>query len=254
MIAEAWIVTVGLVLGRVGTMLALAPIYGMMGMPRWATALLALGCSAIVAGNLEPVALDGGLGSLVVALLGEVAAGVALGMGVAATFSALAFGAEIAAAQAGYSVATLIDPLNRASETALGALGGWLAGLVFVAMGLHGRCIEIVARSFELVPVGAVALPHAGAGWAVARVAACTALGVQLSAPVLAGVWLIHLFIALLSKLAPRMHAFFSVGTTVTGAAGLALLAVSLPWMMAVHRDHLAAAVDGALRLAPIGR
>ncbi|MEQ1507988.1 MAG: flagellar biosynthetic protein FliR, partial [Myxococcota bacterium] len=76
-----------------------------------------------------------------------------------------------------------------------------------------------------------------------AAVAGCLSLGVQLAAPVVSMVWLIHVWIALLSKLAPRMHAFFSVGTTLTGAVGVGMLAVSLPWLITIHAARMTDAV-----------
>lgn len=246
------IVTVALVLGRVGTLFTLLPVFSMMGMPKWITALLALGCSGLIASGLPLVQLDDGMGPIVVALAGEVAAGLSLGLGVSATFAALALGAEIMSLQAGLSFATLVDPLTRSNEGVLGTFASWIGGLVFVSAGLHGRCLEIVAASFAYVPAGTAAMPHVGPGWAITLVSTCTALGVQLAAPVLAGVWLVHLFVALLSKLAPRMNAFFSVGMTVTGAAGLGLLLVSLPWVIAVHGEHLSHAVDAIARQAAL--
>lgn len=239
------IVTFVLVLARVGSLVAVLPLFSMSGIPRWTAPLISLAIAGLISANLAPVALSTDAGLLPVALRAgtEVALGTMFGLGVAATFAALALGAEIMSAQMGLSFATLFDPFTKATESLIGTLSSWLTGLVFIALGLHYRCLEILARSFDLVPPGS-ALPSAGVGVLVEAVGGCLSLGVQLAGPIVAMVWVVHVFIALLSKLAPKMNAFFAVGTTATGVAGLCMLVVSLPWLLAIHGAAMVHAVD----------
>ena len=74
-------------------------------------------------------------------------------------------------------------------------------------------------------------------------------LGIELATPVVAVVWLINLFVALLARLAPRMNAFFAVGTTLTGTVGLLMFTISIPWMLTVHADALGDVVDAVVGL-----
>jgi flagellar biosynthetic protein FliR len=244
----ATVVTWLLVFGRVGALVTVLPMFSLVGLPRWVAALLALACSLLITLGIPPAAVGDGIAPVVVAMAGEVLTGATMGLGVAAVFAALAFGAEIMSMQAGFSFAILFDPLTRSSESALSVLASWIAGLVFVLLGLPGRCLEIVAASFTAVPPGAAAIDGRAAAWALSDLVGCTALGVQLAGPVLVMVFLVHLFVALLSKLAPKMQAFFSVGITVTGAVGLGMLTVSVPWLVAVHSGHLIDAVDAMAR------
>ncbi|MEQ1565325.1 MAG: flagellar biosynthetic protein FliR [Myxococcota bacterium] len=243
-----------LVLGRVGALLSVLPVFSMVGVPRWVTAFAAMAVSALLTTTLPPPDLPEELHRVAVALGGEVLFGMFLGLGVAAAFAALALGAEIMSAQMGLSFATLFDPLTRSTESVLGSFASWMAALVFVATGLDGRCLEIVAASFERVPPGAAALPGGSAELAMNAAGQCLVLGVQLSGPVVAMVFLVHLFVAILSKLAPRMHAFFSVGTTATGAVGVTMLMVSLPWVMSAHAGALVDAVAMVARAVAAGR
>jgi flagellar biosynthetic protein FliR len=236
-----------LVMGRVGGMLAVMPVFSTMGMPRWVVPLLALAASGLVAMN-QPAPTDAPeIVQLACAMVGEVLLGSVMGLGVAATFAAMALGAEIMSMQMGLSFATLLDPLTHSHESTLSSFASWLAALVFVVLGLHARCLEIVARSFEVVPAGTAYVTARHASLLAEQTGETIALGVQLSGPILAMVWLVHLFVALLSKLAPKMHAFFSVGTTTTGFVGLGMLTVSLPWLLVVHG---AAMVKATERLA----
>jgi flagellar biosynthetic protein FliR len=77
-------------------------------------------------------------------------------------------------------------------------------------------------------------------------VAASVALGVQMSGPLLVGGLLLQLFIGLLTKVAPRLQAFFAIGPTLTAAAGLWLFALTLPWLLSVHTSAVATAVQQA--------
>jgi flagellar biosynthetic protein FliR len=235
------------VMGRVGGMLAVLPVFSTMGMPRWVVPMLALAASGLVAMQQPVPAQEMELMQITWALAGELLLGSVMGLGIAATFAAMALGAEIMSLQMGLSFATLLDPLTHAHEGALGSFASWLAALVFVMLGLHSRCLEIVARSFGTIPPGEAYVSAEHAWWLADQTGEAFALGVQLAGPILAMVWLVHLFVALLSKLAPKMHAFFSVGTTTTGFVGLGMLGVSLPWLLAVHG---AAMVQATERLA----
>ncbi len=238
---SAALVTFVLVFARVSATLAALPVFSLQGMPRWVTALLALAATALVTTGIPAVDLTPGLATLGVALACELVLGAVQGLGVSAAFAALGVATDIMSSQMGMSFAAMFDPVNRAQETVLGALASWLAGLVFVGANLHGRCLEILARSFDALPPGAAGLPDTALLQAVID---CFALGVQLAGPVVALVWMIHVLVALLARLAPRMNAFFSIGMTATGAAGLAMVLVALPWLLAVHSAHVLAAVD----------
>lgn len=231
---------------RISALLAVLPVTSMSGVPRWVGPLLSLSLALLVVGNTPLVAPSGSLAQIAVSAAGEILLGASMGLSVRAAFAAAALGAEVMSLQMGLSFATLLDPLNRSNESVLGSLASWLAGLVFVSTDQHNRCIEIVAMSFSKVSPGQVSLPLSisGAGALVEQVGASIALGIQLAGPILAMVWLVHLFVALLSKLAPKMHAFFSVGVTATGFTGLVTLFVALPWILMVHGGAVLAAVE----------
>ncbi len=230
------------VFGRIASALSTLPTFSLVGIPKWVTALLALALSALVSTGVPPVDSELGLGQLGLALATEVLAGTLLGLGVAAAFASLGLATELMSGQVGLSFATMFDPMTKAQETVLGTLASLLGGAVFIGLGLHHRCLEILSRSFEVVPPGAASIPSPEV--LVAETASCFALGVQLAGPIVAMVWLIHLTTALLARFAPKMNAFFSVGNTLTGSAGIALLLVSLPWLIAIHSGHVARAVD----------
>jgi flagellar biosynthesis protein FliR len=64
-------------------------------------------------------------------------------------------------------------------------------------------------------------------------------LGMQLAGPVLALVWLVQVFVMVLTKIAPRMNIYFSVGMILVNGAGLMLLGLSLPYLLKTHGEAM---------------
>ncbi len=241
---SAWLTTFFLVVGRVGTFLELLPGLSVLGLPRSVRTLLVLLIAGAITPHVPLVEIDS-FGVVALALVREVLAGGLLGIGVAAVFAALALAMDVAGFQIGFSFSMLLDPLTKAQENTLSTLASWAAAGIFFASGLHQRCLVLLARSFDAVPPGRASFaPDAVAGALSMEVARCIELGVQLAGPIVLLVWLVNLLIALLSRLAPKMNAFFSVGTSATGAVGLTMVWVSLPWILTVHHAAVAASVQ----------
>jgi flagellar biosynthesis protein FliR len=249
----AWAVTFLLFFPRVGALFSMLPLFSSMGVPKWAGLLVSLVLSALVTMNGPMTSMEPQSSALVFAILREFFLGISFGIGVQAAFAALAVGSDIIAGQMALSMATIADPMTKSHGTVIGTLASWLATLVFIESNLHGKCVEIVAASFQRFPPGEA--PYvAGAGTAaIQAVGGCIALGIQLAGPLVLMLWLVHLFIALLAKLAPRMQVFFSLGVTVNSAIGMMMFAASLPWMLTVHASAVSDAID-ALAAGLTGR
>jgi flagellar biosynthetic protein FliR len=235
------VTTVVLAFVRAFAALTMLPVWG-DAVPRWVSGLAALGLAALVWPGLPgEVVTTPGDALRAVAL--ELLFGMATGLIVRASFSALALAAEVAAQQSGYGAVTLMDPVTAAQESPYGVLATLLGTAVFLASGLHLELVGALAESFRAFPPGGggplpVAVPQ--------LVAASVALGVQMSGPLLVGGLLLQLFIGLLTKVAPRLQAFFAIGPTLTAAAGLWLFALTLPWLLSVHTSAVATAVQQA--------
>ena len=105
-------------------------------------------------------------------------------------------------------------------------------GLLSTAFGIAGLVLVVAS-------LGNRSRQSAAVGLLVASVA----LGLQLAGPILVMVWLVNVLVAVLARLAPKMNVFFSVGMTLTSSLGILLLAVSLPWLIAVHHEAVRQAV-----------
>lgn len=232
-----------LVFGRVGGLLLALPLFNAQGVPKYIPVFLSVLLSLIITPLLPPVATPPTLGILLMGVASEMAVGVLLGGIVAAVFGAFSMACETMAMQMGFGMASLFDPLQKTSTGALGTLASWLAGMVFLATGLHLHCVELVAESFTAVPPGSLPNLLAAGPVVIQTVAESIAVAGRLAGPVLALVWMVNVFVAVLTRLAPRMNVYFSMGTILTSCAGLALFAIALPNMVLAHSESIVVAV-----------
>ena len=238
-----------LVFARMGGLALSLPVVSAQGVPRYIAVLGAGALTMVLTPALPEAEVPATVGVLVLAVVSEIVLGLLLGGVVSALFGAVALGCELMGIQIGFGMAALFNPFLKISSGALGTMASWLAGLVFLGAGLHLRCIETLGESFAIVPPGA-AMELAMAGPVVIEVVGeAIATGVSLAGPVLALVWLVNVFVAVLTRLAPRMNVYFSVGTVLTGVAGLALFGVALPWMLTGHLAVLEGAVEWMYRI-----
>jgi flagellar biosynthetic protein FliR len=245
----AFVLTGMLVLGRITGLMMFLPGLSARGIPRQVTILLSVAISLLIATSIPRVPVAEKLGIFMLGMGAEILLGVLLGLSVRAIFSSVASAADLAASQMGMGQASMSDPFLRGQESALAVLAAWIAAVVFFLTGMHLRCLEAVAWSFDVIPPGQVGLPTGMAPTFVTAVTSSFTFAIQLAGPILAMEWLTNLFIAILSKIAPKMNAFFAIGTTVNSISAVAMFLVSLPWIVSVHSDALIDAVENLQRL-----
>jgi len=242
-VSESVLVTALLVFARLSSLIFAMPVFASKGVPRHLAILLGGMLTLLIAPAVPLVTPILTVPWMVAAVVGEVALGIALGLVMSAVFAALAYASEVMSMQIGLAMATLFNPIQKTTTGALGVMASWLAGLVFLLLGLHLHVIELVASSFVSLPPGSTGLPEEGAEVLIEAVGITFGLGVQLAAPLLALVWLVNVFVGVLAKLAPRMNVFFSVGLTINSVGGIALLAYSFSWIIGAHSDAMMDAV-----------
>ena len=231
------------VFGRLGGLFLALPVFSALGVPKHVGVLGAMALTVVVAPAAPLPVVPATVGRLIFSMGGEILLGILMGSVVAAIFGAFALASEAMDRQMGGGVAMALDPLLKAQHGVLGGLGSWLAGLVFLSSGLHLECIEALCESFQIVAPGRVGAPWDAGQVLIDVVTATIVLGLRLAGPVLALVWLVNVFVAVLIKLAPNMNVFFSIGMIMTNVAGLLLFALGLPILLTVHNGAMQEAV-----------
>ena len=228
-----------LVFARLGGLFLSMPVMSATGVPKH---LAVLGPMILTVLILPLVEITGALptiGLMALALAGELFVGILMGSIINAIFGAFALGCDIMSQQMGFAMAMLFNPLQQTQQGAIATLSSLLAALMFLGTGLHMICIGVAVDSFQVVQPGHITDLFVGSTILMEAVADSIRLGVKLAGPVLILVWLVNMFVAILTKMAPRMNVYFSVGMILVNVAGLALLGISLPFLLTLHQDAL---------------
>jgi flagellar biosynthetic protein FliR len=247
------LVTAGLVFARLGSLIAAMPVISAREIPKHVPILLSAVLAILIAPSIEVMPVESISAGLIVGLAGEILLGAAVGLSVRAVFSAIAMACELASMQMGLAMAAQFNPLQMQQTGPLAILCTWISGGIFLISGLHLRCIEIVAASFQIVPPGTAGLHEAALQSVLLAVGACISLGAQLAGPLILMAWMINVLVGVLGRLAPRMNVFLSIGMTLSSAVGVVLVMLSLPWMMVSHEAALREVVANSWRVISAG-
>ena len=219
------------------------PISGAQGVPKLFKLMATLALTVIIA-PVVPQATAPTMNLLVFGMVGEVLLGVLIGGVVRMAFGALHLGGELIGTQIGHGAAMMFDPTIKVQGSPLGTLASLLAGLVYLGADLHLALLVAVGDSFDKVLPGQVISPLVAGGVWIETAGVVIEAGLRISSPVLAIVFLVNLFVAVLTRLAPSMNVFFSLGLILTLLAGLWVFYLCLPYLLPLHADLILQMMD----------
>ncbi|MCA9184306.1 MAG: flagellar biosynthetic protein FliR [Pirellulaceae bacterium] len=230
---EQTVITLILVLSRIGSFLVAAPVYGGGFAPRmvkiglvFALAVMWMGSGTVEPVNQDSTAVIGWLG-LGIATVRECVLGATIGY----CFGLLLEPARIAGAyigqEMGLTLATVVDPGQNTSSNVFGQLLETIAILLCLGADTHLIVLVGLHMTFELWPCGSP-LPHLPLLEIVHDTSAIHQWGLLIAAPVGICTFLTLIILALTMKTSPQLN-LFSVGFSVRLAAGLVAMFVLIP-------------------------
>lgn len=237
--ALAVITTATLVFIRYGAMLSIMPVISARGVPKHVPVLGALLLTLLVAPTVNLAEVPTSFGQVLLAIAGELGLGLIVGGAVRIVFATVAMYADIVAMQVGLGAFRMLNPILETNEGPLGTLSTLLAVATFLATGQHLRLFEALALSMQTIPPGTVAGLHTTGPYISELVSHSMGLAFSLAAPALTFAWTLNVFIAMVTKLAPRMNIYFSLGISLGSPAGIAMVGLALPWVIALHHDQV---------------
>jgi len=234
---------------RILALVSSAPVLGNTSVPARVKVGLAFVLTLVLApilGTMPVVEPGSAIGLLILAQ--QVVIGVAIGFTMRIIFTAVEMAGNIAGMQMGLGFATFFDPQNAAQIPVVGQFLGLLATVLFLAMNGHLYMIEILAQSFQALPV--VPPPFSAAGWrALAGWGGEIFLaGLLLSMPIMAALLITNLALGIMTRAAPQLNVF-SVGFPITLAAGFVVLAIALPYFVPLFDRLLHDALQMAMQI-----
>jgi len=237
---------------RPGAAFLAAPFFGAPQVPVFLRFILALAVgvpgSAIATVTLPPEGMVSLTGFLIVA--NEAIIGAVLGFALQTGFAASLIAGETIGNAMGLGLAATVDPMTGSSSLAVSQVLSMLATMMFLSIDGHLAFVTIIVESWRALPVGG-GLISAQALWVLATLGgAMFASAATLAMPVVTGVILIQLVMAMLARSAPAMN-LFAVGLPAALLGGLVLFAFATP-MMAQAIIRAMIATLGAARALPL--
>ncbi len=174
-----------LVLGRIGPLFALAPLFSSRSIPPRAKSVLAVALTV----GIAPIALAGHavpleVGQFVELMLKEILVGLAYAFALAALFAAVSTAGSFLDTLIGFSYGALVDPVTGNQSAVLTQAYTLVGILVLIAIGGDQLIIKGVARSYDLVPLLAMPSLPALVGGAQAAFVQVFLSALELAAPV----------------------------------------------------------------------
>lgn len=219
-----------LILARVSALFFALPVIGSRSVPT----AFKVGLSVLISLILLPVVpvdpaplLTGSLWLLALGLGGELLIGLVMGLVVRLLFAAVEVAGELMGFQMGFSVVNVVDPERGVSVPLLGQFHVLLAMLLFLVTNTHHRFLEALWGSYQLLPPLSARSTGALQVGILSLAGDLFRLAVQLGAPIVGVVLLVHLGLGILSRTVPQMNVLI-VGFPITIALGFLIMVLSL--------------------------
>lgn len=233
---------------RISAMLLAAPLFSNVQVPMRLRVLLSLALTVAILPAVDvPPAID--LLSLAAVLVAvqEVLIGVLIGLLLAASFQAVTIAGESISLAMGLGFATMVDPQSGSSVPMLSQFLLILSTLLFLSVGGHLMLIELLAVSFQSMPIAGAGMQQADLMGVVAFGSQMFAGAVLIALPAVVVLLVVQLAMGVMTRAAPQMN-LFSVGFPITILLGfLTVLFFVLP-VLQPRMLQLWSAAFGAVR------
>jgi len=252
LISTGWqeAVTFLLIFGRVGGLMVTAPFWGSrvvpIGVRVWIALLLAIATYPVV----HTVTPDGDITTVWVflALTGEILLGLALGWLAQLMFSAMRLAGQEIELKSGLGLIQLVDPNDGGQSGVFSTVFELLAGLLFFALNGHHLLVQALWSSYNVFPLAGEKFPTRLLEAVVSSAGEVFTIGLQVSAPVVIGLFLSDIILGLISRAIPQLNVFMVAQPLQFGFA-LVLLFLAIPamvWFLIRHIPSMIGVVGGA--------
>jgi flagellar biosynthesis protein FliR len=237
-----------LVFFRLGGMMLFAPLLGSARVPRRVKVMLALVLAFGIFEGVRPVPLPESTWMLAVAIGGEMAFGVAMGMVMSFVFIAAQWAGEMIGQQMGMNLGEVFDPQFGGQSSVIGELYFMLTLVVFLAVKGHHAMLLGVRASFDHLPLLSLSVDAPLLDLLIGLFQSATILALRLAAPMLVTMLVVDLALGLVGKIMPQMNVM-AMGLSLRSALGLVIVILGLSMTNDALRTNLIEAM-GAVRQA----
>ncbi len=198
-----------LIFARISAIVAFAPVFGSRNVPRSARALMAFLFAAVFTMTLGPLPhppLAESSAGLIMQLAGEAAIGAAIGFAASIIFEIVVFAGYIIDYMVGFGFINIVDPQSGSSISLFAFFFNFMALVLFVLVDGHHILLEVMARSYELIPVFGANLSGFSMEYLARMTGAVFYTGFRLAAPIFIIMFMVDLLLGMLSKTVPQLQ------------------------------------------------
>lgn len=186
--------------------------------------------------NIEPLPIDG---QYILLILKEAITGLMLGLAAFIVLSAVQIAGGFIDFQMGFAMANIVDPQTGAQSPLMGQFYNFLVLLVLLAINGHHLILDGIFYSYQYIPMDQV-FPRFGSEdtveFMMKLLVAVFAIAFQMSAPIVATLFLVTLALGITGKTVPQMN-IFVVGFPIKIAVGFIVLLITMGVTIQVMRN-----------------
>ncbi len=244
-----------------GTVFAM-PVFGGQTVPRPVRAGLAFWIALVLAGpylgineaangyGIPPATqLYSGVLDFVLTAIGEFAIGFGLSFIFQVLLGAIGMSGEIIGKQAGFSAASVFDPITGQDNFLIAQIKVWIGTMLFLIIGGPELILQALANSFRVIPPGAgislAAISKAGYQTIIvgeeprhAVMSILFIMGIRIALPMIGCMLLVSLAEAFIARTAPQLN-IMSVGFAIRMSMALFILSNLIVYIVITFKPHL---------------
>jgi len=213
---------------RISGFFLASPVIGSNFVPVRVRMILALAVSLVVSPTLPELPPVPGLSlSLLLVVLQQILIGVALGFFLQMLFQIFILLGQMIAMQMGLGFASMVDPTNGISVAILSTFYLMFVVFLFVVMDGHLLMIQVIADSFEQIPISATPVQNDFYFRMVSTISWVFSSALLLALPALTALLITNFAFGIMTRAAPQMN-IFALGFPIALMFGLFIIWLSL--------------------------
>ncbi|MES9830304.1 MAG: flagellar biosynthetic protein FliR [Candidatus Thiodiazotropha sp.] len=224
---------------RISAMLVAIPLFSSRQIPARFRLFMMILITLLIAPTLPPQPQADVLSHTgFIILLQQILIGVMMGFVLQMVFGALVFGGQVIAYSMGLGFASMVDPANGVQVPVVAQFYLILATLLFLIFNGHLLSIELIADSFDTMPVAMDGLSRNRLLEVVAWGSRLFTGGLLIALPIVGAMLMVNMGMGVVMRAAPQLN-IFSIGFPITMLLGFALIWVTLPNVFSVFNELL---------------
>ncbi|WP_281165306.1 flagellar biosynthetic protein FliR [Liquorilactobacillus sicerae] len=223
MISNGQIQVVALLLCRIMSFIAAAPVFSQKDFPNLAKIILGFGIIVSVYPQIDNYHVITSLIAFLLIVVKEILVGLAMGYIGQLVFNAISIAGQMIDFQVGFSMAQAYDSTFQVMSSQYGKMYYWLAVALFFMMNLHQQLIIGVIKSFKIIPLTGGMADGATIQGVVRLFCRTFIMAIELAAPLVITMLIVNLLLGIISRSVPQLNVLM---LSLSLQAGLSFLIV----------------------------